>query len=72
MCLCYFLGCFLQMLSVIDDVTACSDSHNMQLGSKLSSSLLRVSVVQSLLAESAKVLLTAVLWAVQCCSVQEE
>ena len=59
------------MLSVIDDVTACSDSHNMQLGSKLSSSLLRVSV-QSLLAESAKVLLTAVLWAVQCCSVQEE
>ena len=29
-------------------------------------SVLRVSVVQSLLAESAKVLLTAVLWAVQC------
>jgi hypothetical protein len=26
----------------------------------------------SLLAESAKVLLTAVLWSVQCCSVQEE
>ena len=63
----------MQILSVIDDVTACSDSHNMQLGSKLSSSVLRVSVVvQSLLAESAKVLLTAVLWAVQCCSVQEE
>ena len=51
----------MQMLSVIDDVTACSDSHNMQLGSKLSSSVLRVSVVQSLLAESAKVLLTALL-----------
>ena len=48
------------MLSSIDDVTACSDSHNMQLGSKLSSSVLRFSVVQSLLAESAKVLLTAV------------
>ena len=38
-----FWGVFLQMLSAIDDVTACSDSHNMQLGSKLSSSVLRVS-----------------------------